>query len=334
MTYKCEICNVTLKSKGSHEKSKKHKSALEQDIEKVKDPIDDEEDEIEIDPEVLAQFDLYDFVGYKKSNELPKTIQAPELISQKKSKVSSGDITNIPMPEEKEKKINNVRTVVSEYFYDTTWFMLDGDKSMNSPEVGPQQTSFNHMDEVNDDIPVKYKNYTFGSYQDHDAFIDTLMHLTEERRMFFECLRAGRAQAMFTEMDGELPYGELELNEVQILEHWHNLMVQVSNTLHLGLDAKKWRYTTASKGAKLSLHIVYADASIAFANCDEQKLFWAYVHEVMSKDYPWLCGLTKINYKDKNDTYRWSSIMDLSVYTANRAIRTMYSHKEKSDRYL
>jgi hypothetical protein len=143
----------------------------------------------------------------------------------------------------------------------------------------------------------------------------------------------GKPQAMFAEMDGQLPYGELQLDEPGIITHWHTLMSRVSDNLQLKLNPKLWRWTSASKGTKLSLHVVYCGEK-SFKDCTDQLCFWQYVHSVASKDFPWLCGLIKINYKGKDDTYRWGSIIDLSVYTSNRAMRTIYSHKHGSDRKL
>ena len=204
--------------------------------------------------------------------------------------------------------------------FDSTWFPR-------------QAAAFEMMDEKKLIVPIKYGNNAFGAYGDSDDFVDALMNTEPKDRHFYELLKAGLPQRMFCELDGKLPYGEQRLDEIGVIQRLVNLVNGVAGTLGFPLDWGRVRWTSSSTRSKLSLHVVFTQHT--FENCERQKAFWDYVNYVGASECPELGRIDKVNYGDRDGEYfRPESVIDMGVYSKNRAMRTIWSTKAGSERVL
>ena len=179
------------------------------------------------------------------------------------------------------------------------------------------------MEDAGDTILVKWGNFHFTSFSDQDEFLDFISECKEEERQFFEVLRENKPQLMFADLDGE----GLSITRIQLYEEWESLMKRVFNDTGLTFKQSNVRLLN-STGDKISGHWSYL--GLSFKNSEEQKEFWLYVDFIIERDYPQLCFLRK----RADEKLELMNVLDIAVYSKNRAMRTIYSHKSGSDRVL
>jgi hypothetical protein len=127
---------------------------------------------------------------------------------------------------------------------------------------------------------------------------------------------------MFADLDGE----GLSVSRVELLDKWEKLMQQVFVDVGMDYKANRVRWLQSS-GEKISYHWSYNES---FKNCDDQKLFWKYVEHVIERDYSELCFLRT----RADDKMELMTVLDISVYSKERAFRTYNSTKQGCDRVL
>ena len=173
------------------------------------------------------------------------------------------------------------------------------------------------------DILVKWGNFHFTTFKDQEDFMEYILECSEDERQFFEVLKADRPQRMFADLDGE----GLAITREQLYALWGKLMIRVFDDVGLTFKKKNVRILN-STGDKISAHWSYL--GLSFRNSEEQKVFWKYVEHIIEQSYSDLCFLrTRADNKMELMT-----VLDIAVYSKNRAMRTIYSHKSGSPRVL
>jgi hypothetical protein len=132
---------------------------------------------------------------------------------------------------------------------------------------------------------------------------------------------------MFADIDGE----SLSATPLQIITLFNRLMKHVFKLLKMKYNSKHVRILSACDGSKTSFHWSYFNGC-TFANSEEQKKFWQYVSHIIESNNEYN-DLTYLNQRSDNKCHS-ACIIDMSVYSNNRAMRTILSHKENSDRTL
>lgn len=200
---------------------------------------------------------------------------------------------------------------------------------MNPPELpvgnwyNQQNDAVSEMERVGDKILVKWDSYNFTSFVDQDEFMDFITECKESDRQFFEVLTADKPQLMFADIDGE----GLAITREQLYIEWEILMKKVFVSCGLKFDSSRVRLLN-STGDKISGHWSYI--GLSFKSCVEQKAFWLYVDSVIESEHPNLCFMRK----RVDEKLELMNVLDIGVYSRNRAMRTIYSHKAGSDRIL
>lgn len=183
-----------------------------------------------------------------------------------------------------------------------------------------QQEALEHTE---GSVLVKWGNFHFATFNDQDMFLDYINETAEEDRCYFEVLQQGAPQRMFADIDGE----GLNITKVELVNQWSDMMSSIFNELGLIFNIREVKWLVSS-GEKISFHWSYTGC--IFESCDQQKVFWKYVEHVIETRYPSLCFLrTRADSKMELMT-----VLDISVYSKNRPMRTIYSHKTGSDRVL
>jgi hypothetical protein len=171
-------------------------------------------------------------------------------------------------------------------------------------------------------ILVKWGNFNFTTFFAQDEFVEFIEETPEKDRHFYEVLRGGQPQRMFADLDGE----GLSVSRIELLDKWEKLMQQVFVDVGMDYKANRVRWLQSS-GEKISYHWSYNES---FKNCDDQKLFWKYVEHVIERDYSELCFLRT----RADDKMELMTVLDISVYSKERAFRTYNSTKQGCDRVL
>lgn len=189
---------------------------------------------------------------------------------------------------------------------------------------GKQEQAFAYMEEKKNKIPIKFGKYKFGSVINQDEFINLI--LESDEKIYYELLREDKPQRIFSDIDGE----KLTIKIVELYKQWCALLTEVFKAVE-GLpkfNQQNVRIINSSDKNKLSLHWNMTD--LYFRNCTEQKELWGYVEHVIEQKYPDLC----YSYTREDGKIELRTVVDLAVYTKNRAMRTIYSHKAGSKRVL
>ena len=179
------------------------------------------------------------------------------------------------------------------------------------------------MEQQGDVVLVKWGNFHFTSFTDQDEFLDFISECEEEDRQFFEVLLAGKPQLMFADLDG----AELSITREALYAEWQILMKKVFKDMGLTFKPSNVRLLN-STGDKISAHWSYS--GLSFENSEKQKEFWLYVDFIIERDHPNLC----FSRKRADEKLELMNVLDIAVYSKNRAMRTIYSHKSGSDRVL
>jgi len=190
-----------------------------------------------------------------------------------------------------------------------------------------QEHALKQMTTTGDNILVKWGNFHWTSFSDQDEFTDFIFECKEKERQFYEVLLADKPQRMFADLDGQ----GLQITKEDMYAQWLDLMQKVflSCFNSVSFNHKNIKILDSSNSEKISFHWSYTGIHI-FKNCDEQKQFWKYVESVIESDYPDLC-FTHVREDGKIEL---RTVLDLAVYSKNRSMRTIYSHKEGSNRVL
>jgi hypothetical protein len=171
-------------------------------------------------------------------------------------------------------------------------------------------------------ILVKWGDFNFTTFFAQDEFVEFIEETPEKDRHFYEVLRGGQPQRIFADLDGE----GLSVSRIELLDKWEKLMQQVFVDVGMDYKANRVRWLQSS-GEKISYHWSYNES---FKNCDDQKLFWKYVEHVIERDYSELCFLRT----RADDKMELMTVLDISVYSKERAFRTYNSTKQGCDRVL
>lgn len=204
---------------------------------------------------------------------------------------------------------------------------------VTSPELNDgewydtQDGAFKAMEERKDTIIVKYGNYKFTSFTDQESFLDFMFEDCEAKdRQFYEVLLADKPQRMFADIDGE----GLTITKEEVLTLFEKLMKMVFEAVHMPYK-KKYVRVLCSTGKKISFHWSYL-GGLTFKNSEEQKEFWKYVEYIIESD-PEFADLCFLRTRSDNKM-ELKNVLDLGVYSKNRAMRTVGSCKAGSDRVL
>lgn len=188
-----------------------------------------------------------------------------------------------------------------------------------------QDAAMDYMTKQNHIVLAKRGKFEFGSFPDQEAFIEFINACDPVHRIFYEVLLADKPQRMFADLDGE----GLTISNVEMYRQWQMLMRYVFPKLGMKFNSREVRVLN-STGEKISGHWSYLGKGYVFKNSQEQKAFWKYVESVIEQKYPDLC-FTRVRADGKMELV---TVLDTSVYSKNRPFRTIYSHKQGSDRVL
>lgn len=192
-------------------------------------------------------------------------------------------------------------------------------KGKNDPFM-PQQHVLDSMPENNHRVLIKYDNFSFGSVADHERFATLILNTKEKDRLFYEVLLSDTPQFLFCDIDGEFEH--LPNSNVT---YYLDLIIEILSNKVPDFEPDFLRILDSSTDDKLSLHLSYP---VVFKNYEIQKRFW---NDVLYDDVD--DKLTTI-FKRRDNTYERRSIVDISVYSKNRPMRTIFSHKKDSPRTL
>ena len=184
------------------------------------------------------------------------------------------------------------------------------------------------------DFDQKTKKHThkFASMVCQNEFIDLILNTDPEKRAYYEVLVADKPQKMFADLDSgsciDLSDEELLLKKITIAKEFELLLRDVFISLQMSFDSTLCHWLICT-GKKLSLHFCY---EFVFENNLKQREFWDYVtlvlkYEEKTGNYDNLFDLNL-----NNNTM--DPIIDSCVYSRNRAMRTIYSHKGNNERVL
>jgi phage/plasmid-associated DNA primase len=198
---------------------------------------------------------------------------------------------------------------------------------MNFPPIIDNKKWYKSQEEAlenaDGDILAKWGKFHFTTFSNQNEFINYINETNESERCYFEVLKADTPQRMFADLDGE----GLCITREELILQWELLMISIFNEIGLTFNKQNVRLLN-SAGEKISLHWSYI--GLSFHNSDEQKEFWKYVEHIIETKHTDMCFL-RIRADTKMELM---NVLDISVYSKNRAMRTIYSHKAGSDRVL
>lgn len=180
-----------------------------------------------------------------------------------------------------------------------------------------QNPAFEAMRAAGHKVLIKWGDKRWTSFEDHEDFYIYLEK--QPRREFFEILVEGQPQRMFADLDCE----GISITREEMYTRWNELMRTVFELRDMEEYDEGQVRLLNSEGKKISGHWAYLGNGTVFQNSDEQKKFWEYVEVVMHDRFPELCFA-----KQQTDgSTLATSVLDIGVYTKNKAMRTIYSYK-------
>ena len=191
----------------------------------------------------------------------------------------------------------------------------------NKKDPSPQEYAKNIAKECDNQVIVKSGDLWFGSVRDYADLARLCENEAYKDRVFYELLTG--KQYLFADIDGDfedLTYKTAEPYYKSVYEYIAESVPDFNPDLMTILSS--------STKDKLSLHITYR--GVVFENHEHQKPFWqdAVIHwEKHAEHMGWV-------YQRSDGKYDRRSVMDIAVYSNNRAMRAINCHKEKSDRVL
>jgi hypothetical protein len=180
------------------------------------------------------------------------------------------------------------------------------------------------IEEMGDDeILYKYTDYNFGSVSNYDEYVD-LITSNDKKKHYYEILQTNQPTVLWCDIDGK--FSDLNFNTSEecyllFLEAIHEVFIK----LNIKFDSSRQYILDASDDDKLSIHWMYE--GMDFETNTDQKEFWNFVNFIIKSDEKYT-SLTYSNTKSIN------TVLDVSVYTKNRAVRSIYSTKEGQTRVL
>jgi hypothetical protein len=191
----------------------------------------------------------------------------------------------------------------------------------NKKDPSPQEYAMNIAKECDNQVMVKYGDHHFGSVRDYAELARLCERESYKNRIFYEMITG--KQYCFADIDGDFKDLTYKTPEPYYKSVYEYIAQSVQD-----FDPDLMTILSSSTKDKLSLHITYR--GVIFENSDQQKPFWkdAVIHwEANAEHMGWV-------YKRKDGKYDRRSVMDIAVYSKNRAMRTIHCHKENSDRVL
>lgn len=187
----------------------------------------------------------------------------------------------------------------------------------------PQQYAMEVANGCGNQVLVKYGQFWFGSVFNYDQLGVLIDKSPYKDRQFYE-LVTGK-QHCFADIDGE--YSELSLKTPE--PYFKSVYCFLEQNIP-DFDPMKLFILNSSTKNKLSLHVNYN--GVVFENHEHQKPFWQDAIRFFEEhDEHMHMGFIKKRADDKFDR---KSVVDISVYSKNRSMRTIHCHKENSDRVL
>ena len=206
-----------------------------------------------------------------------------------------------------------------------TWWYRTASSGVAATHAGPQEEALKYMEAEGHLVLAKWTAYAFGSFPTAEALAQYIEQTPAEHRQFYEVLLAEQPQRLFCEMDGLFSQLSRGATEASVIQDFYRLMETVFDQLDLGqLNTEHDRWLTSTQGDKLSLHWVHLGQQV-FRNSQEQQAFWRYVRTVAEREFPNLLYV----YQQQDGVMTPRCVLDDAVYTANRAMRTIYSSKER-----
>lgn len=186
-----------------------------------------------------------------------------------------------------------------------------------------QVDAFKDASEKRNSIIFKNTLFKFSSIKNNKQFAKLILSTKPDKRHFYELLREGRQQLMFADIDGpqitDISDVKKYISKLRKLLRAEFKKQRFSNSkFSYSVQYERWLINSdfTKKSFKLSLHFLYLNAG--FKNSDHQKKFWKGIeNKILSND--------EFSILRKNDK---KTIIDLVVYSKNRALRTIYSSKK------
>jgi P4 family phage/plasmid primase-like protien len=205
--------------------------------------------------------------------------------------------------------------------YGATYFMVK--RKCEKGEMGPQQYMLEEMAFHGKKLAITYqpkeKDRWFASYPSINDFIKRYQKVSSKTKQFYEILSG--AVHTYADLDWE----QEEPNDLEVTKAFEDLFWTVaSEQLDIPKGDGRIIWSTSSSEGRGSLHFKHGHVDKCWRNTAEQKRFWeaVMVHLIANKEQ---YSALFVNGK---------CIIDMAVYTKNRAWRLLYSHKCKSDRNL
>lgn len=162
----------------------------------------------------------------------------------------------------------------------------------------------------------------------HNGNPVTLINSSNPERLYHEGIPANIPIKMFGDIDGEIPYGRSRFYEFEVIGFFLESLRKFMELKKIKYNLKDFKWLTSSKDDKLSLHFV--NNEVIFNDIQSQKAFWEEYAEYQHENYSCLDYL----YLTKDKQIDIRSIIDLSVYSANKFLRCIYCSKNGDKRIL
>lgn len=198
------------------------------------------------------------------------------------------------------------------------------EKKIQSVEMfKSQDEALTRMRELGHTKLCKIGKYSFFTMKDNESFG---RKIEREPNNYFEVLIENQPCYLYCDMDGEFVASKTE--ERQILSCFLRMLQKTfKDYLNEDFDYYNVRFLTNHRKDKFSIHFSYIGKT--FSNHELQKAFWKWmIYEInQDKEASELLFFTK----QKDNILTKKCIIDMLVYTKNRAMRTINSFKENKD---
>ncbi len=194
--------------------------------------------------------------------------------------------------------------------------------------VSPQKAAFEYKDEEKHQVSAKYTNFKFGSYKNIQSFEEAILNTPKEKRFYYEHITGGCK--LYADIEKESHPSELLLAKRHlILDLIKELILKACEEYGIKCDDEHMKFldSSAKKGDEDKLSFHFCLNGIYFAKAYDQQGFWKYIETLIFENDRYR---DLIVLKKKNDTIEQTTMFDLSVYSKNRALRTIFSRKQKS----
>lgn len=169
------------------------------------------------------------------------------------------------------------------------------------------------------------KNYWYGSYVNKNIFVNNLIKVPEKDRKFYEVLTG------FVNTYADLEWTDINIFEEEVIRNFEKIFKKVFVLFEPEIEGRNFYWSISSNETKKSLHFNFVGKK-CWKNTKEQNVFWKHFKECLYKlkdDCPHFFYL-----EEQNDKIVEKCLIDFAVYTNDRQWRTIFNHKEGSDRIL